>query len=269
MAGLGYLIYRRVRPPIGLPMGFVLMYGAFAGYSQELILAAAGFFLVHLFGDLYNDYHDYGEDIKNGREDKITTAGFLSPMQVRNLSFLFLSLSLLLLLFSGPLMLSVGLYYALLLVAYSHPGIRLKGGIRGYAAFSSVFVVMPVSFLFAFPQGIMLSALFSAFCFTQAMYILCQKDSTDTKDRKNLFLGHGLRRSSIVVASFGSLSSLSLLLICLQVPVLLPVWALNLASKALNINGIRKGTITRRTRGRLVLLEFVTPYLFSGGVLIA
>ena len=82
-----YLVYRRLRPSLGIPFGFILMYGMYTGtVTPVLLMAATGFFLMHLFGDTYNDYCDYEEDRLNKRDDKLITRGVLTRKDVKIVS---------------------------------------------------------------------------------------------------------------------------------------------------------------------------------------
>ena len=183
-----YLLYKRIRPGLGLPFGFILMFGIFFNaVCFPLLMVAAGFFLIELYGGLYNDYWDYEEDLRNGRTDKLTVAGYLTRAQARDSSFAIAAASVAMLALTNPAVLLLGMYYAALFIFYSYPGKRLKGRLEGYAVLSSAFLFLP--FALALLLSIQLNALvllFSMFFFFQFMYILCQKDSTDRKDKKNV-----------------------------------------------------------------------------------
>ena len=112
------------------------------------------------------------------------------------------------------------------------------------------------------------SIIFALFFFLQFMYILCQKDSTDPEDDKNIFIDTGWRRSSLITLVFATLSSLFLLGICATSIWLLPVWGINTFSKILNVSKIWKKEISREIRSKLILIEFLTPYLCVGVMLL-
>ena len=261
-----YLIYKRLRPGLGLTFGFILMYAILAnGITVPLFLTAVGFLLLALYGDLYNDYWDYDEDVRNKRKDKFIIAGLITRNQSKYISFLFAAGGLLLVWFVNIFIFILALYSFILHTSYSHPRIRLKGSIKGYVAFTSIFLFLPFGLLFiTAASSLLFTALFGLFYFFQGNYILCQKDSTDTKDTTNLFLKHGWEKSTRITAVFGILSSLSLLLLSFVNIYFILVWVLNVFAKIFNINKIRIKTITKVTRYRLILIEFLTPYLYLG-----
>ncbi|MBI4020410.1 MAG: UbiA family prenyltransferase [Candidatus Aenigmarchaeota archaeon] len=262
-----YILYKRVRPGFGVPFAFIAMYGLFTGVlSPALLLAALGFLLLEVYGGLYNDYWDYDEDVRNGRKDKFTTSGMMSRGQARNASLGLAAASLALLSFTNAIVFILGAYYAALFIGYSHPAIRLKGSVIGYMTLSSMFLLLP------FGLDMLLGAtsgphtlLFGSFFFFQCVYILCQKDSTDMKDTRNLFTSHGWPRSTKITAAFGALASASLLALSVFNAYFLLVWLLNTLAKYYNVNSIQTRTITREKRYRLVLAEFLTPYLYAVG----
>jgi 4-hydroxybenzoate polyprenyltransferase len=264
-----WLIYRKTRPALGIPFAFVLMSFAFFGiFNLQMIITAFGFFFIDLFGNFYNDHCDFREDVENGRMDKFTTSGVIDIKTAMRVSIIFALSGIGLLLLTSLSLLALGVFYAFLLFAYSYKGIRLKGKISGYALVSSPYIFLPVIIaeIYGFP---LFDALFlSLFFYFQCMYILSQKDSTDTKDRENLFTKNGWKKSSNMVTLFAALSSVSLLSVSVYFFPLVLVWILNLFSKLLNVNKIRKNTITRSERSRFVLVEFLTPYLFALGGLI-
>jgi len=261
-----YLIYRRLRPVFGIPLGFILMYGAYTGnLTPVLLLAGFGFLLMHLFGDFYNDYWDYDEDIRNDRVDKFTTLGLLNRHQMRSLSFLIAPIALIALLFTNVWVSLIGIYYLIVLTAYSHPGIHLKGHVGGYSTLSSVYLFLPMTLNSLTLTELSISGIiFALFFFFQFVYILCQKDSTDTKDSTNLFIDKGWRKSSAITLIFATLSSIFLLGISITSIGLLSVWGINAYSKILNAGKIWKREITRELRSKLILIEFLTPYLYVG-----
>jgi len=246
------------------------MYGAFNNlFNYEILLIASGFMLLHLFGDSYNDYWDYEDDVKNKREDKLTTSNLLAKEQIRKISFMILFFGLVLLFFANIYLLLTGLIYSLLLWAYSHPSMRLKKyDLLGYALTESPWLFVPfiLNNFFSLPISISTWA-FIFFYFFQYMYLLCQKDSTDLNDSTNLFIRRGWRNASAYCIIIASLSSISFFLLSLSSILLVFVWIFNLLAKVLNLGMIYRRKIERKTRGRFVLIEFLTPYLYIGGVL--
>ena len=265
-----WLIYRKLRPALGVSFAFVLMSGVYFGILDlHLILAALGFFFIELFGAFYNDYWDFSEDIGNRREDKFTTCSLVSPKSCLYLSFMLASMAFLFLLLTAPPFLIAGVPYLILGFLYSHRKVRLKGKFIGYAVLSSPFLFLP--FLIAQMNGASLLSTIplSAFLFFQYLYLLCQKDSTDQKDRNNVFIEHGWEKTSRIILFFGLLSSLSLLYLCLVIsPVLILLWVFNASLKFLNIYHIMNKVVTRTRRSRIILLEYATPYIYlAGGIL--
>lgn len=268
--GLVYLVYKKIRAPAGIPLGFILMYGTYTGsLIPSILLAGCGFFCIELFGACYNDYWDYEEDIRNNRGDKFTTLGLLTREEVRNISFMIVSLALLLLGFTNIWVFLLGVYYLILFICYSHPKVRLKGHITGYVALASMFLFLPMALnSLIMVELTWFSIVFALFFFLQFMYILCQKDSTDPEDDKNIFIDAGWRQSSLITLVFAILSSLFLLGISAASIWLLPVWGINAFSKILNVTKIYRKRITRNLRSKLILIEFLTPYLYIGVIAI-
>ncbi|MBN2331159.1 MAG: UbiA family prenyltransferase [Candidatus Aenigmarchaeota archaeon] len=262
-----YIIYKRLRPAFGLAFGFTLIYGLYINkITPPLLLAGLAFIFIETFGGLYNDYWDYEEDLRNRRKDKLTTMGILSRVQVRNLSFLFLGIGLSIVLILNAALFVLGLYWVTIFVLYCIPQVRLKGHIRSYLLASSIFFFFPFALDVTLGVGFSFTTLiFGLLFFSQFMYILCQKDSTDPEDEKNIFLRHGWIKPSIIMAFFASSALFFLLMVCLINPVLIIVWIFNLSLKMLNVKKIITRSITRRARYRLMLLEFLTPYLYIGG----
>ena len=267
---VAYLVYRRLRPALGLPFGFIVMYGAYTGnLDVHLLLAGLGFVFIEVMGGWYNDYWDYEEDIQNGRRDKFTTAGYLSRRQMRDLSFAAAGIGLLFLLFTNLTVLSLGIYYVILFIGYSNPKIRLKGHVPGYLILSTAFLLLPAALntLFA-RQTTARDAYFTLFCFFQFTYILCQKDATDLKDKnKNLFLDNDWNTASFYCTAFAVLASAGLLASS-PTPAIFIVWTCNALTKTANLTEIWKKKLTRKLRSRLILLEFLTPYLYAIALLL-
>jgi len=263
-----YVVYKRLRPAFGLAFGFTLMYGISAGgINMSLLLAGMAFIFIETFGGLYNDYWDYEEDMRNRRTDKLTTSGVLGREGARNLSYVLAGIGLSISLMLGIWLFALGLYWIAIFVLYCIPQVRLKGHVRSYLLASSIFFFFPFALSPLIGAGFSpLTLLLAAFFFAQFMYILCQKDSTDPADRKNIFIRHGWRKAGFLTAFFAALSSLFLLLLCIGNPVLLAAWIFNLAAKAINVNKILHRSINRKSRYRLVLMEFLTPYVYIVGM---
>jgi 4-hydroxybenzoate polyprenyltransferase len=264
-----WLIYRKLRPALGISFAFILMSGIFFGaFNFQLIVTAFGFLFIEVFGNFYNDCCDFSEDMRNKRKDKFTTSGLIGTETALSLSILFASIGLFLLVHTSISLMLLGILYVFLLFIYSHRSVRLKGKVFGYAIVSSPFFLLPIIMANMHELPLPSSVPLSLFFYFQCMYLLCQKDSTDPKDRKNIFQLHGWERSSNIIMFFGVSASLSLLFLCIFNPILIFVWMFNAVSKIFNIDNIRRKTVTRKTRSRFVLLEFVTPYLYSiGGAL--
>jgi 4-hydroxybenzoate polyprenyltransferase len=263
---IAWLMYRKLRPALGIPFAFVIMSGVFLGvFSHTILVMAVGFLFIDLFGNFYNDYWDYPEDKRNKRLDKLTTCGFISVRTAFWLSWLFASIGLLFLLFTDVLFFMLGALYAFILFLYSHESVRLKGSVAGYNIVAFPFFLLPL--LMAYVNGISLAAgiPLALFFFLQYSYILCQKDSTDRKDKTNLFIAKGWKKSVMITAAFAAGASLALLLVS-STPLLLAAWMLNASAKACNIYSIGRGTITRPLRSNLMLLEFAAPYMFAAGL---
>jgi 4-hydroxybenzoate polyprenyltransferase len=265
LAKVAYMVYRKTRPALGIPVAFTVMYAAAAGLPLNTsIMLAFSLFCIDLFGGLYNDYWDLEEDLRNGRTDKPTTLKLLGRKQLLIISYLIGLLGLSSILLLGYSFAAFGLYYILLLIGYSHPRIRLKGSPEGYAMMSSIYLLFPLSMGLANFKDTHQMLVFAAFFSTQVAYILCQKDSTDMKDESNLFIRSGWDKASFLTLSYAICSSIFLLILCLQKPYLAAIWAFNLVSKILNVSKILTHSITRKIRGRLILAEFLTPYLYAG-----
>jgi len=268
---LPYLIYKRIRVGLGLTFGFILMYGALtSNINPSLISIGIGFFMIHLFGDVYNDYCDYHEDLRNGRYDKLTVSKKLTPIRMRDLSFALLAIGLLILSAFDLVLFVAGLYYGALLFAYSNHSIRLKRyHIKSYLlAATTVWPVIVFSLNYFFAESLtLLNALFVVFCMSQYLYIGCQKDSTDRKDDTNLFLANRWKAAWAACAVSSAIALISLAGISLS-PALLALWVANAGVKVLNVTKIYTRSITRTVRSRLILLEFLTPYAYSIGVML-
>lgn len=264
-----YLIYRRLRPSVGIHLGFILMFAILTNNATlTLLLSAIAFFTLGLFGDLYNDYWDYKEDKRNKRKDKFIVAGLLTRKQVWHLSVITALLSIISLIFTNIYILALGIYYLFLLVAYSHPKIRLKGSLKGYFIIASVYLFLPLALSTVASIPMISLYLFTIFFFSQYMYILTQKDSTDTKDNKNIFLNSGYKTATITTSLFAVISSLTLFILSFFNPIFFIFWIFNVSSKILNIYRINKKIIIRSQRSKFILIEFLTPYFYIGGAVL-
>ena len=259
-----WLLYRKLRPALGIPFAFTIMSGVFLDvFSYNILFIALGFLFMDMFGNFYNDYWDYPEDMRNRRKDKLTTCGFISVKTALRTSIIFAIIGSIFLMSANMLLLSLGILYVFILFAYSHERVRLKGKVIGYNTVAFPFFLLPILIANANGISLLTSLPLALFFFFQYSYILCQKDSTDTKDKTNLFLSHGRKRSTYISGFFASLASMSLLSISFMSVALVLLWAFNLFSKTYNLNRIRLGTITRSLRSNLILVEFVTPYLYA------
>jgi len=262
-------MYRKLRPAFGIPLAFVLMTGIFLNVLNTLlIMTALGFFFIDLFGNFYNDYWDFAEDVKNKRKDKFTTCGILSAKKVLCLSMIFASVGILFLLFTNMSLIFLGVFYTFLLFIYSHNRVRLKGKVVGYCIVSFPYFLLPLAISISNGLPTTNALPLSAFFYFQCIYILCQKDSTDTNDVDNVFIKNGWYQSFKITTFFGVLSSITLLLITFFNPVILFMWIFNLIAKTMNLFHIGQKTITRSKRGGFILMEFISHYLSLGGLLV-
>jgi 4-hydroxybenzoate polyprenyltransferase len=266
-----WLIYKRLRTAFGVSLGFILIYGAYTGnLTLSLLPIALGFWCIHVYGDCYNDFEDYEQDIKNNRKDKWTTTGLLTREQMRNFSFFMCFFGLVFLWFTNFNVFLLGLLYSTTLFCYSNPKIHLKlYDFYGYVIVAFPLLLLPITLNTFFHRGFSLSDLFfTFFCFSQYVYLYCQKDSTDLKDETNLFLKRGWKNATFICVGFAILASSLLLTMSFFSIVLLLVWGVHVFSKSVNLYKIYKKKITRKLRARLILVEFLTPYLYTGGVIL-
>jgi len=264
-----WLMYKRMRVGFAF-FGLILMYGAYTNnFTISLLLIGLGFTCIELFGACYNDYQDYEEDVLNNRKDKLILTGLIKRKQMRNLSFFLCFIGLLLLWFMNLTIFLIGLYYSFWLLVYSHPKYHLKRyNVIGYGIVESVWLLLPISLSLFFLRSLSMSVIFlTFFCFFQYVYLLCQKDSTDLKDKTNLFLKHGWKKASFMCIVFASMASLFLFIISFSSIILLLVWIINGIIKIFNIHKIYNKNINRKLRSRLILGEFLTPYFYIFGVL--
>jgi len=264
-----YLIYKRLRTAFGVTLGFIFIYGAYTeNITISIIPIAFGFWCIHLFGDCYNDYQDYEEDLKNGRKDKWIVCGLLTRNQMEIFSFIICFIGLLTLFFTNLFVLLLGLFYFFTLFCYSNPKIHLKKyDFFGYFIVSLPFLLFPVTLnTFFHREFSFFDIFFSIFCFSQYVYLCCQKDSTDLKDDTNLFLKKGWLNASIICMVFASIASVSLFVLVFPSVILVGIWIIHVFSKSLNIFKIFKKQISRNLRSKLILIEFLTPYLYVGSV---
>ena len=163
----------------------------------------------------------------------------------------------------------MGLLYSFTLFCYSNPKIHLKKyDFLGYLIVSLPLPLFPIVLNTFFNRGFSpFDMFFSIFCFSHYVYLYCQKDSTDLKDDTNLFLKRGWLNASIICMIFASLASVSFFALSLPSVILICVWIVHISSKSLNVFKIYKKQISRNLRSKLILIEFLTPYLYVGGVL--
>ena len=263
-----WLMYRRTRVGIAFA-GFILMYAVYTGtFGITMALVALSVFFAELFGACYNDSQDFKEDVDNQRYDKLTVSDILTVSQMKFVSVLMFFGSLVTSIFSG-FVLPAGVYL-FMAWAYSYSGIRLKRyHLKGYVAAASTWLIIPVYLGLLFRGGVTkLDIFFSMFFFFQYTYLLSQKDSTDAKDRTNLFIEHGWSRAASICGFLALVSSSVLLMLSFGSAVLFFAWMLNFAVKIYQMNGLYTKKITREIRGNCTLMEFLTPYVYLGSSLI-
>jgi len=263
------LVFKRIRPAIGCA-GYVLITAAFAGlFNLQVILFMLSFALIYVAADLYNDYSDYHEDLRNERTDKLTVSGIVSPENMKRMSFVVCAVSLLLSSWN-PALLLFTIFSGLVFYSYSDHRIRLKKyTVKGYVVFALVFPLLPFAIPYAFsvaPLPLVTALALALYLFSQIMYILCQKDSTDKKDDINLFIKHGHSKSVNYCALFAFLSAAPLVFLSLNALPLLAVAGANAALKAANVLHISTGA-TREFRSRIMLFEHLTPVIYTGVLL--
>ncbi len=262
------MVYRKLRPALGIPFAFVLMSGAFLGVINfQIIIFAFGLFFIDLFGNFYNDYCDFAEDIRNKRKDKFTTCGVMGQKTTLHISIGMVITGFLILLNTHTPFLLFGILLAFLLFAYSHKALRLKGKLFGYAM-SFPYFILPLLIAFVFDIHTKNALALGLFFYLQCLYILCQKDSTDTKDDSNLFLSKGWNLSFKITTFFAILSNVLLLYLSTTNTILLLAWILNTFAKVSNLKHIMFRTITRKQRSNYILTEFLSHYMFIVCVLI-
>lgn len=263
-----WLVYKKLRPALGIPFAFVLISGAFLGIlNLQIITLAFGLFFIDLFGNFYNDYCDFAEDVRNKRKDKFTTCGVIRQKTTLHISIGMIITGFIILFNTHTFFLLFGILLAFLLFAYSHKALRLKGKLFGYAM-SFPYFILPLLIAFVFDTHTKNALALGLFFYFQCMYVLCQKDSTDTKDESNLFISKGWNLSFKITTFFAVLSNVSLLYLSTTNISLLPAWILNTFAKAGNLKHIRVRTITRNQRSNYILAEFLSHYLFVVCILI-
>lgn len=257
---------KRTRPAIGSVFGFTLMYAAMTGvFSIELLSMAIIFALTYLFIDIYNDYWDFEEDVKNGRTEKITVSGLLPRESVKNLYRGMLILALTLATLTNVFAFAYVVYVALIGFAYSHPKVRLKNhDFFGYIIVCTLHLAIP--FIVDLSMGRQFGTatlLFGLFFFAQFNYILCQKDSTDFRDKTNLFIKRGWNTAAAICFGYASLASGILLAASIGSPVLLLFWGMNtFLAKAPNLYFMAAKALERDTRYILIGFEYLLPLLY-------
>ena len=261
-----YLALKRAKPALAL-VGFILMHAALTNsFSTTSVVIALSLGLAYLFGDMYNDYWDVEEDIRNERKEKLTVAGILTREQMKKASFMVLGAGLVLGLLIDFSVFFIGLLLGVLLIAYSHPAIRLKKyNVVGYALLGVPFFMMPFAVEQHFSIDFNLNTyFFGLFFFSQYTYILCQKDSTDLRDDvgTNLFLKKGWSNATLITALFALLSSVFMFLVSMSSIILSIIAVLNFIFLKLgNIYLIFTKSINRKLRFKITTLDFVTPFL--------
>ena len=258
------LIFKRIRPALGLVVGPILMYSFLTEFDYVSILIALSLGVVYVFGDLYNDFWDFDDDKKNYRKEKLTVSGFVSKDKIKFFAYLILLTGVIIATFTNLFLLFYILIHSIVLVSYSHSKIRLKKlDLTGYFITSTPFLLIPFTIDFVLKQPFsQTSFLFAGFMFFQYFYILTQKDSTDLKDETNLFLKKKWKTASNICTINAFLASIFLLIISIKSVFFLLICGLNIVIKILNIKLIKEKKITRKTRNKIVGLEFLTPFLY-------
>lgn len=262
-----WLVYRKLRPAVGIPVAFVIISGAFLGsVNIHLILVALGFMFIDLFGNFYNDYTDYAEDVRNERKDKFTTLGLISRNTALHISIILAFAGFAFLYGAGSMPLALGILLAFLLFLYSNRLVRLKGKLIGYAM-SFPYFILPLLIAYNAGKPVIDFLPLAFFFYFQCIYILCQKDSTDTKDDGNLFINTGWAKSFAITCIFAAASLLSLFYLSFLYPVVLLAFILNLAAKTGNLYHIGRRSITRKQRSNYMLADFISHYLIAAGMI--
>ena len=265
-----WLIYKRLRTAFGVTLGFIVIYAAYTNnFSLAILPIAVGLCLIHLFGDLYNDYVDYKQDVRNNRKDKWIISGLVSRKSMKTIFLITLATGLITLIFTNVYIFLLGLAYSGTLILYSNPKINLRRyDFLAYALVGLPIVFFPITFNTLFNRSFtQLDFFFMFFAFSHYVYLCCQKDSTDTKDETNVFIKRGQKNASLICVFFASIASLSLLGLSTFSTILIFVWITHVFSKSLNLYKIIRHDINRTLRSRLILSEFLTPYLYGLGVL--
>ncbi len=257
-----WLIYKRIRVAF-VPVSFLFIFSLYTNiFSSHVYFIMLGAFCIEIFGGCYNDYTDYDEDKRNDRTDKLTISGIMRRKQIRNISFIFLAIGLISFVLSNFV---IGFYYAFMMWAYSYHGIRLKKyNFKGYFVLATSWILIP--FYLGFMFGINFSSIlffFNFFCFFQYMYLLNQKDSTDANDDTNLFIEKGWNKALFICVTLAILSSIFFLGMSSLSIFLIMVWAMNLFIKFYHSYKVHRRQINRELRSRLVLMEFLNPYIYS------
>jgi 4-hydroxybenzoate polyprenyltransferase len=234
-----------------------------------LLFVGFGFAFIDIFSGTYNDYQDYELDLRNKRKDKWIIAGLVTRKQMLYISLVFLFFGLDFLYLTNFSVLFLGIVYSILMWGYSYPSIPLKRNISTYMLLASIYLILPYLLTTLFNRSFtVFDFFFGLFCFSQSMYLYSQKDSTDLKDHTNIFLQKGWRIASLLCILFGIFTSMSLFVLSFLTASSLFVWGINSFLKFYLMKSIYKGNITKKYRDRIVLFEFLTPYLYVlGGLL--
>ncbi len=265
---LAWMIYRRTRVAFAFT-GFIIMYSLYVGIlNTTVLLIAVSVFFAEMFGVCYNDYHDIDEDLMNKRTDKMIVNNTLTCRQMKFISVCMFFASIAASAFSGFLPLIV--LYLLMAFLYSNPKVRLKKyTIKGYLTVASTWLLIPL-YMGVTLRGMLnlIDVFFAMFFFFQYTYLLSQKDSTDPKDKTNLFIRSGWKRASAICTALGFLSSLFLFMVSFASVPLLMVWGINLAVKVGQNHRVHMKRIDRSSRSNFTLMEFLTHYIWIGGAFV-
>ncbi len=269
-----FLAGKRIKPAIGIILPFTLLHAAlFNVFSIESVFIAIGFASIYLFADMFNDFYDLHEDLRNERKDKLLISTGMKKRQILHMSYFFLVFGVTLLFGFSAVLGAAGLFLAIAGWAYTHPFVRLKKyEVYGYVLSSTPFFALPFALSSHYGREFSISlALLAVFSYTQYVYILCQKDATDLKDDVNLFLKRSNTVASLITGAFSITASLAILAVAMLsgLQLLLIVWIANLAIKLKNLSGIYSKSIGRGKRFRLTTYEFISHYAFFVAALLA
>ncbi len=253
----------RLRPALGSSVGLLLFTSILLSGVQSInIFVILGIGFIHLFGDLYNDLTDIEEDQRNGRMEKLTLNGIFTHQEIQFITLCALIFGYTLTLIGGGVIwLSLGFAYSITLFSYSYQKIRLKSlGVFGY--FITFFPLFSTPLIISDGQ-LYTKILLMLFLTSYTLYIMCQKDSTDTHDVTNVFLAKGWSYASILCLFYGSLTIITLAILAAIKPMLWIGWPFFSLPIFLNVYLIKTRKIQRPMRKRIITMQFLSLYILS------